>query len=255
MKWALASSFLIHAGLLGFLPDFSAVPRTLPRTGMIPVELVAVKEEVVPIKKKPQPQKAPPKPKPKPQPKPAAAPKRAKGLYNALISNHVKDLSRKEIPAFTLPEVSLPEKIDDSLPETSLPGGGELFSQSEIFDDMAVAGSPEGTEKLGIEDSLPEGIRQSPVDSDEGIEWRGAPRKVVVKPPVPHVSLKTEGEVQLKFWVDRDGVVSQMIPMKKLDAKVESVALDYLRKWKFEPLPVGKDYLQWGIITLKFRVE
>jgi outer membrane biosynthesis protein TonB len=222
----------------------------MPVSKIIPVELITVKsQEPIPKRKLP-----PPKPKPKPKPKYTPKPKQAKGIYKALISEYVEELSQHPPAELALPDVSLPEKFSQKLPKMIIPKSEDLFSPEEIFTDIGMTPSA-GEEKMVIEDSLPKGTRQSPLESDTGIEWKGKPRKTIDQPPLPKISSKIEGDVQIKFWVDRDGRVSQMIPMKKLDAELESIAFGYLKKWRFESLPPGKDYLQWGIITVKIRLK
>ena len=248
LKRALLVSFIIHLALLTVLPGFQA-PKRLPSPRMIPVELVTIK----PIKKKKAVRKKKPLPKKKPKkPKHTPKPKQAKGIYKALINDYVEELSQQHPTDFALPDISL--SLSENLPETVIPKSEDLFSPEEIFTGIKAVPSA-GMEKMKIQDTLPKGIRKSPVDSDTGIEWKGGPRKTVYRPPLPKISSKVEGDIQLKFWVDHDGRVSQMIVMKKLDAEVVGIALGYLIKWRFEPLPLGKNYLQWGIITLKIRLK
>jgi TonB family protein len=237
-------SSIIHLGLFLILPGYRLTQERLAVARAIPVELVTIISRKTPRKVKTPP------PKPKHTPKP----KRAKGIYKALISEHVEKLSQRRRTQFALPKVSLPDNLRDQLPETVLPQSSDLFSPEEIFGDIKSMPSA-GTQKLVIDDSLPEGDRQSPLNSDTGIEWKGAPRKTLFQPPLPKISSKVAGDVQIKFWVNRNGRVTQMIPVRKLDAELESIALGYIKKWRFEPLPRGKDYLQWGIITLKIRLK
>lgn len=248
LKRALVISFAVHLVLFIVLPGYRPDLKKTSVSKIIPVELVTIKS------KETIPKRILPPPKPKPKPKYTPKPKRGEGIYKALISEYVKDLSQQPPAELTLPEVSLPENFSHSVPKTSIPKSEDLFSPEEIFSDIGIIPSAE-EEKMAIKDSLPKGTRQSTVESDTGIEWKGKPRKTVYQPPLPQISSKVEGDVQIKFWVDRDGKVSQMIPMKKLDAKLESIAFDYLKKWQFESLPPGKDYLQWGIITVKIELE
>lgn len=242
---ALVVSFIIHLGLFIILPGYRLTQERLAVTKAIPVELVRIISRKTPRKKV----KTPP-PKPKHTPKP----KRAKGVYKAMISEHVEKLSQHRRTQIALPEISLPDNISPQLPETVIPESSDLFSPEEIFGDLKSMPSAV-TGKMVVNNSLPEGNRQGPLSSDSGIEWKGAARKTVFQPPLPKISSKVAGDVQIKFWVNRNGRVTQMIPMKKLDAGLESMAMRYIKKWRFEPLPRGRDDLQWGIITLKIRLK
>lgn len=250
LKKALLISIAVHLALFIFLPGYLPRHKETPASKRIPVELVTIKT------KEPIPKRKTPRPKPRPKPKYTPKPKQTKGAYKSLVSEYVKELSQQAPAELALPDVSLPEKFSRDLPQTILPKSEELFSPEEIFTDTDITPSA-GMKKMAIKDSVPkpEGTRKSPLHSDTGIEWKGKPRKTKYKPPLPKISSKVEGDVQIKFWVDRDGRVSQMIPMKKLDAELESIALDYLKKWRFESLPRGENFLQWGIITIKIRLE
>ncbi len=242
-------SFIIHLGLFIILPGYRLTQEKLAVTKAIPVELVKIISRKTPRKRI----APPPKPKPKPEPKHTPKPKQAKGVYKAMISEHVAKLSQHRRTEIALPKISLPDNITDQLPEIVLPKSDNLFSPEEIFG--GIKNVPSAETKMVVDDSLPEGTRQSPLNSDTGIEWKGAARKIKSRPPLPKISSKVAGDVQIKFWVDRDGKVTQMIPMRKLDTGVESMAMRYIKKWEFEPLPRGKEDLQWGIITLKIRLK
>lgn len=254
LKRALMISFAVHLALFIVLPGYRPTLKKKSASKIVPVELVTIKPKKPISKRKIIPPKPRPKPKPKPKPKFTPKPKQAKGVYKALISEHVKELSQQPPVELALPDVSLPEQLSQELPETVIPRSEDLFSPEEIFTDIGIK-APAKEEKMAIKDSLPKGTRQSPKKSDTGIEWKGKPRKTEYQPPLPKISSKVEGDVQIKFWVDRNGNVSQMIPMKKLDAKLESIAFGYLKKWRFEALPPGENYLQWGIITVKIELE
>lgn len=264
LKQALWISCIAHLLLFLILPDLWLIPERKPRQRLIPLKLVTIKPEPKPkpIKKKiqrkkkspPPKPKQPPKPKPTPKSKPTSKPQEAKQIIQGLISSYVKDIPQYHPAKKALPEIPLPESFSEDLPEIVLPKHEEFFSEEEFFDDIGDLLST-GEEKTVITEPLPEGIRQSPRSSPAGIKWKGTPRKTLHQPPLPKISSKVEGDIQLKFWVDRNGRVSQVIPLKKLDARLEGIATDYIRKWRFESLPAKEDYLQWGIITLKIRLD
>lgn len=93
------------------------------------------------------------------------------------------------------------------------------------------------------------------------IEWQGRPRGIVRKPDSPPrypegYQRQTQGRIRLKFWVDNQGYVIRVIPMQKLDPRLDAVATDYLRQYRFEPVSKGKKgELEWGIIPFSFHLE
>jgi len=56
--------------------------------------------------------------------------------------------------------------------------------------------------------------------------------------------------------VTPNGIVDQVIPVERGDTRLESTAIHYLKKWKFDPLsPNLKQERQWGILTVRFLVR
>jgi TonB family protein len=81
-------------------------------------------------------------------------------------------------------------------------------------------------------------------------------RTIVYQPSPPQVDLVNEIEFKLKFWVLPDGTIGEVIPLKRGDAKLERVAIAYLKKWQFEPLsPEVPQRKIWGTIPIRFTVQ
>jgi Gram-negative bacterial TonB protein C-terminal len=81
-------------------------------------------------------------------------------------------------------------------------------------------------------------------------------RQVIFQPPPPRVTVESESEIELRFWILPNGAVGRVVPMKKSDPRLEALVINYLRHWRFTPLP--SDALQdeqWGIIPFKFRIR
>jgi TonB family protein len=79
---------------------------------------------------------------------------------------------------------------------------------------------------------------------------------VLFQPPPPSVTVETESEIELRFWILPNGAVGRIVPVRKADPRLEALAISYLRHWRFNPLP--SDTLQdeqWGIIPFKFRIR
>jgi len=94
------------------------------------------------------------------------------------------------------------------------------------------------------------------------IEWRGKPRRITRRPDHPPrypegYQGQTQGRIRLEFCVDSKGDVIQVRPIQKLDPRLDSVATDYLRQYKFEPLAgtARRAELEWGIIPFTFHLK
>ncbi|MFB3883702.1 MAG: energy transducer TonB [Thermodesulfobacteriota bacterium] len=89
-----------------------------------------------------------------------------------------------------------------------------------------------------------------------GIKGPLAARKIVEKPQPPQVKVRTEGEIELTFWVLPDGRVDRVIPSIKGDTELERIAIQYLKEWRFVPLPKDEPQVeQWGVIPIKFKLQ
>jgi hypothetical protein len=81
-------------------------------------------------------------------------------------------------------------------------------------------------------------------------------RQVLFQPPPPTVTVESESEMELRFWILPNGAVSRIVPVKKSDPRLEALAINYLRHWRFTPLPSDAPQdEQWGIIPFKFRIR
>lgn len=100
----------------------------------------------------------------------------------------------------------------------------------------------------------PATMTMPPVDRALPIKGPAAERQVIFRPPPPSVTVETEAEFELRFWILPNGTVSRIVPLKKSDPRLEALATNYLRHWRFSPLPPGLEQdEQWGIIPFKFR--
>jgi len=88
------------------------------------------------------------------------------------------------------------------------------------------------------------------------IKGPASERQVIFQPPPPSVTVESESELELRFWILPNGAVGRVIPMKKSDPRLEVLAINYLRQWRFNPLP--SDALQdeqWGVIPFRIRIR
>jgi len=74
-------------------------------------------------------------------------------------------------------------------------------------------------------------------------------------PPYPE-GVSKEIDLRLKFTILPDGTVSKIIPLIKADARLESSAVNSLRQWRFEPIPLNMKQLeQTVVITFPYRLQ
>jgi len=81
------------------------------------------------------------------------------------------------------------------------------------------------------------------------IEGELRQRKVIYKPEPPVINLERDVTVTLKFTVLPNGEVDQIFPYRKAEPKLERLAMQLLRQYRFEPL-FESDKVQQGIIHL-----
>jgi periplasmic protein TonB len=65
-----------------------------------------------------------------------------------------------------------------------------------------------------------------------------------------------EIDVKLRFTILPDGTVSKIVPLIKADARLEFVAINSLKQWRFEPLPANaKQVEQTVVIIFPYRLQ
>jgi TonB family protein len=106
-----------------------------------------------------------------------------------------------------------------------------------------------GKEKAPVEKPLEENLRL-------GIKGSLASRKILERPGPPQTKVRVEAEIELTFWVLPNGTVDRVVPSVRGDAELERIAIQYLKQWRFAPLPPGQaEVTQWGTIPIKFKLE
>jgi len=89
------------------------------------------------------------------------------------------------------------------------------------------------------------------------IEGEAANRQILYKvvPEYPP-GLQREAVVRVRFVVLPDGSVGEMVPVLKGDPTLESITLQALRQWRFNPLPPGAPQKEvTGIITFRYLLR
>jgi TonB family protein len=89
-----------------------------------------------------------------------------------------------------------------------------------------------------------------------GIKGPLAARKILEKPRLPQGKVRVDMEIELTFYVLPNGIVDRIIPSVKGDADLERIAIQYLKQWRFAPLPKDQAQVeQWGTIPIKFKLQ
>lgn len=197
-----------------------------------------------------------------------------------LVRDQMKTPGDIPVPSFDLPWPQPEEASALTRPEAALKDDIMDRLEDEIMDQQAqeVSPAPKPVEAMvkredDVPSPVPEELEFDPEEPMEkadakdvppmnaDIKWSGTPRRILYKPDNPPrypegYRGQVQGRIRLKFWVDSQGEVVRAVPMQKLDPRLDAVATDYLRQYKFEPVSKDRRYeLQWGIIPFSFRLE
>lgn len=86
------------------------------------------------------------------------------------------------------------------------------------------------------------------------MEGEAARRKVIFKPKIPSVNIDRIVTISFRFTVLPNGEVDQIFPLLKGEPELEKIAMQTLRKYRFEPLPADQP-TQSGIIRFILKKE
>ncbi len=94
------------------------------------------------------------------------------------------------------------------------------------------------------------------LETESQIEGPVKGRALVRRPQPPKVDLASATDLIFKFWVLPDGTIGEVIPIKRGDARLEQIAISYLKQWHFEPLASNVPQQKiWGTIPIRFTVK
>jgi TonB family protein len=118
----------------------------------------------------------------------------------------------------------------------------------------------EGTERVieGLLSKREKPVQSKPLEENVQLGIKGplTTRKILERPPPPQVKVRTEAEIELTFWVLPNGIVDRAIPSVKGDTELERIAIQYLKQWRFAPLPRDEPQVEeWGMIPVKFKLQ
>ncbi|MFQ5647396.1 MAG: energy transducer TonB [bacterium] len=164
-------------------------------------------------------------------------------------------IKRKALPQvsrLTIPQLSpIPARLSDN---DLTVAQGDLFGE----ENLASVIPDHSFSPVKFDDKehtpIPQENLESKVSSDPRISWgKGEVREYLYRPDPPEYYSRVEGDIKIKFWVDRNGNVTQALPLMRLDGELEQISIDFIKKWRFTSLKQDRNGLQWGIITLKFQ--
>ncbi|MBK6678907.1 MAG: TonB family protein [Ignavibacteriales bacterium] len=89
------------------------------------------------------------------------------------------------------------------------------------------------------------------------IGWGGKGKRAVLSWNIPKYpsGVNIEGNVVLSFTILPNGSVGSVVPVKKLDPKLDNLCISALRTWRFEKLKDGETFVQSVTITFPFRLR
>jgi len=146
----------------------------------------------------------------------------------------------------------LKQKEDLFPPESPLPPlreGLELPPRKDKGMEKIIEGLQSSKEKPPPGKALDENLQL-------GIKGPLAARKILERPSLPQIKVRVETEIELTFWVLPSGIVDRAIPSVKGDAELERLGIQYLKQWRFAPLPKDQPQVEeWGMIPIKFKLQ
>lgn len=199
-----------------------------------PIPIPAIKEEMQSPSPVPAPviQKAAPViPKAKSMPQPE----------KSVIDEPVKDIR---------PGIGLPTRSDTGKKETA------SFSKKSLDPDIPVPSKGLITEARNIQTALPANKKGEAAGSESfGIKGSAGKRKLIFRPSPPSVDTSVTVTIELEFRILSDGSVVDVMPVRKADAKLEEIAIRYLKNWRFNAVSDDEKDEYVGIVPIKFKVR
>lgn len=180
-----------------------------------------------------------------PQPKKLDSPTAEEKMKALKNSSEFKEMD-KELKEY------LKKKEDLFYPEPPIPSlkdAADLVSPKDKGMEKVMGRLLSSTEGNSQEKPLEENIRL-------GMKGPLLTRKILERPPLPQAKVKVEAEIELILWVLPSGSVDRVVPSVKGDTEMERIAIQYLKQWRFAPLPKDQPQLeQWGTLPIKFRLQ
>jgi TonB family protein len=135
------------------------------------------------------------------------------------------------------------------LPTPSLKEAGDFLQRKDKGEEKVMERLLGSKEKTSPEKPLEENLLL-------GIKGPLSFRKIVERPHPPQARVKVEAEIELTLYVLPSGIVDRVIPSLQGDAELERAAIQYVKRWRFAPLPKDQPQAeQWGTLPIRFRLQ
>ncbi len=146
------------------------------------------------------------------------------------------------------------KKKEDSLLDVEPPI--PAFKDPIDFSRLKDRGAEEAINRLLS--SKEKGPAEKPLEENVQLGIKGplVSRKIIERPSPPSVKIRVEAEIEVTFWVLPNGTVDRATPSVKGDAELERIAVQYLKQWRFAPLPRDQSQVeQAGTIPIRFKLD
>lgn len=234
LLFSIVFSLAVHFLLLGVFPAFQI--EFQPRVRTVEVEIVPPSVRELP-------------------PAPATKPGTSAVTKNAEVNEAPE-------PALTVPEIDIPDikgtdELDVKIPELNV---SRLENTSSIKPDSELLKELKSTsDEFQKSTQIGEGVESDVTGTDSNakdffvIKNLNRNRELTNIPEKPVFSLTTDTIVRVGFKVDREGNTFSIILLNSTDSKIERLAIDFVKKLKFNA--VLADEPESAEIILNFRVR
>lgn len=160
-----------------------------------------------------------------------------------------KEIVKKVVKKVELPKVVNPDKVNDEVVAADKKEE-EVITEPVISEPVVKKEEEAGQGKEEVGDG----------DGNHGfeIDFGGTGMRKIYSYSLPTYpdGVSKEIDVKLKFSILPDGSVGRIFPLIKADARLELAAINSLRQWRFEPLPLNNQANeQFAIIIFPFRLQ
>ena len=178
------------------------------------------------------------------------------------------------------PPVNVPKRrmLEEDEPELTKRDSGKLTPsqddkispQDDVYDsdtmeksvaERASSGKdfsdPMGSSETGKDASPASDVGSSTSNQPYTLEGDASKRTIInqVLPEYP-TGLQREAVVKIRFWVQPDGRIGSMIPVRKGDPKLEDITMKAIRQWRFNALPADEQQKNVeGVITFVYKLQ
>lgn len=161
--------------------------------------------------------------------------------------------------SLTESEPSLPLVVEKRENEIEIPKVKNIDETNDValtqVEEKVIEKQPEKTE---AKDKVIDDGNESKGNFGFELDFGGKGQRKIYSYEIPAYppGVSKEIDVRLQFTIMADGTVGRIIPVQKADTRLEAVAMNSLRQWRFEALPEGaKGKPQTAIITFPFRLQ